>query len=59
MGMTNEQSASTKRVTVYDWLRLIAMIFVVIGHSAYLEVPTRYGGVAYALPDNVLVPSYA
>ena len=41
------------RITVYDWLRLIATIFVVIGHSAYLTIKTTYGGVAYELPTNV------
>ena len=37
---TNEN----KRDTTYDWLRLIATIFVVIGHSAYLSMQTKYGG---------------
>ena len=41
------------RVTVYDWLRLLATIFVVIGHSAYLNIQTTYGGVAYDLPESV------
>lgn len=41
------------RVTVYDWLRLIATIFVVIGHSAYLNIQTTYGGVDYQLQDNL------
>lgn len=41
------------RVLVYDWLRLIATIFVVIGHSAYLSIHTTYGGVEYQLPETV------
>ena len=28
------------RVEIYDWLRLVATIFVVIGHSAYLRIHT-------------------
>lgn len=43
----------TERVTVYDWLRLIATVFVVIGHSSYLSIQTLYGGVAYELPEMV------
>jgi len=44
------QSKSVGRVTLYDWLRLIATIFVVIGHSTYLSIQTLHGGVAYELP---------
>lgn len=32
---------------------MIATIFVVIGHSAYLSIGTTYGGVAYELPNTV------
>ena len=42
-----------KRVSVYDWLRIIATIFVVIGHSTYLNIQTTYGGVNYTLPDDL------
>lgn len=42
-----------ERETIYDWLRLIATIFVVIGHSAYLNIQTTYGGVAYELPAAI------
>ncbi len=41
------------RVVVYDWLRLIAIIFVVVGHSSYLGIHTQLGGVNYVLPPNV------
>ena len=41
------------RVTVYDWLRLIATIYVVIGHSAYLQIQTTFGGVMYELPNDI------
>lgn len=43
---------SGERVTVYDWLRVIATIFVVIGHSSYVNIQTAYGGVSYELPEN-------
>jgi len=42
-----------KREYLYDYLRLIATIFVVIGHSVYLKMSTTYGGVAYIIPDDV------
>lgn len=48
-----------KRVSVYDWLRLIATLFVVIGHSAYLNIQTTYGGVAYELPVHVSAAYYS
>lgn len=41
------------RLVVYDWLRLIATIWVVIGHSAYISMTTTYGGVSYTLPENL------
>lgn len=41
------------RVAEYDWVRLIATVLVVLGHSAYLEASSAYGGVAYGLPANV------
>ncbi len=47
------QYGGEKRVSVYDWMRLIGTIFVVIGHSAYLNIQTSYGGVAYNLPENL------
>lgn len=33
-----------ERVDIYDWVRLIATIFVVIGHSAYLKISAAFGG---------------
>lgn len=41
------------RVDVYDWVRLIAIVFVVVGHSVYLNFHTMYGGVDYAVPNYV------
>lgn len=42
-----------QRTLVYDWLRLIATIFVVIGHSAYLQIITMHGGVSYEIPIDI------
>lgn len=44
-----------QREEVYDWLRLIATIFVVIGHSAYLNIQTTFGGISYELPENISI----
>lgn len=51
--MKEAVNESKKRVDLYDWLRLIATIFVVIGHSAYLVVQSTYGIINYELPANV------
>ena len=40
------RGTGSARVEIYDWLRLVATIFVVIGHSAYLRIHTTFGGVA-------------
>lgn len=45
--------STAKRVTVYDWVRLIAIVFVVLGHSDYLSMGTTYGGVEYLLTPEV------
>ena len=50
---------SNKRVTLYDWLRLLATLFVVIGHSSDLKMVTDIGGVAYRLPEQVSPVYYA
>ena len=47
------QDGMQNREKVYDWVRLIATIFVVIGHSAYLKIHTAHGGVDYILPTNI------
>lgn len=41
------------RITLYDWMRLIGTILVVVGHSAYLSITTSGGGVNYQLPPTV------
>ncbi len=40
-----------ERVSVYDWLRLIATVLVVIGHSRYIAMDATNGSVHYALPE--------
>ena len=42
-----------KHIDEYDWIRVIATILVVIGHSSYLSISTLYGGVNYKLPSTV------
>lgn len=45
------------RVELYDWIRIIATLFVIVGHSVYLKITVAYGGVDYQLPAN-LSPTY-
>lgn len=40
-----------ERVSVYDWLRLIATVLVVIGHSRYISMDATNGGVHYVMPE--------
>lgn len=40
-----------ERISVYDWLRLIATILVVIGHSRYISMDAANGGVHYVMPE--------
>lgn len=50
------QTATPKnncRVELYDWIRILATIFVVIGHAAYIKITTIYGGIDYTLPINL------
>lgn len=42
-----------KHVDAYDWLRVIAIILVVIGHSSYLSISTYLGGVDYEIPSTL------
>lgn len=42
-----------KRDHTYDWVRIIAIFFVVIGHSAYLSMSSTSGGVDYQLPSDI------
>lgn len=38
-----------KHIYFYDWLRIFATVFVVIGHSAYINM----GGTTYELPNGL------
>ena len=46
------ESVGDKRVSYYDWLRIIATFYVVFGHSLYLEYKTIYGGIDYLWLDS-------
>ena len=52
-----QQSEVHARAELYDWIRLLATLFVVLGHSAYLGNKTTYGMVHYDLPLS-LAPAY-
>jgi fucose 4-O-acetylase-like acetyltransferase len=41
------------RIEIYDWIRIIATILVVVGHSEYLHIDALYGGIDYILPNNL------
>lgn len=41
------EKPENKRVSYYDWLRMIATFYVVFGHSLYLDHKTLYGGIDY------------
>ena len=47
----------SKHFNDYDLLRIFAILFVVIGHSAYTIINGDYGGVNNQLPQN-LAPAY-
>lgn len=52
------RSSAADRVASYEWLRLIATLFVVIGHSAYWVVHTTYGGIYYNEALEWVAPVY-
>lgn len=37
-----------KRIKEYDILRVILVLLVIVGHSSYIEIQTKYGGIYYA-----------
>jgi len=41
--MTHNPTGRSGRVALYEWLRLIATLMVVLGHSTYLRISTQYG----------------
>ena len=57
MSQNRENQKPNTRVVIFDWIRLLATIWVVIGHSAYLDDAQTYGSVSFALPE-LLSPSY-
>lgn len=40
-------------VAVYDVIRILAALLVVLGHSTYLTITTDHGGIDYSVPSNV------
>lgn len=42
-----------QRIQIYDWVRVISTLYVVIGHSSYLNIETICGGVNYVLPISL------
>lgn len=50
MENVSAKTPANNRVLLYDWLRLIATVYVVIGHSTYLTITSANGGVFYDLP---------
>lgn len=41
-------AAPAGRVTEYEWMRLLATVLVVVGHSVYWNITTAHGGVYYS-----------
>lgn len=50
--MKMDKEVEGRRVSFYDWLRIIATFCVVVGHSFYLDNMTVYGGIDYLQLDN-------
>lgn len=51
--MNEKTDRLLKRDYTYDWVRLIATILVVIGHSTYLSIQSKLGGVTYDLGPSI------
>lgn len=49
----NVPLTKSKHIALYDWARLFAIICVIVGHSAYLHIATKYGSISYDLPQNL------
>ena len=57
--MTPKNDAVPGRVPEYEWLRLIATVFVVVGHSAFWVINTTHGGVYYGADEfGWIAPAY-
>ncbi len=51
--MKNKYNLLSKKEQEYDCLRVIATIFVVLGHCTYYKISTSYGGIDYSIyADN-------
>lgn len=51
--MKNKYNLLNKKEQEYDCLRVIATIFVVLGHCTYYKISTSYGGIDYSIyADN-------
>lgn len=40
-------------IELYDYIRLFAILCVVLAHSSYITMPAAFGGVDYSLPSNL------
>lgn len=45
----NKYNLLNKKEQEYDCLRIIATIFVVLGHCTYYKISTNYGGIDYSI----------
>ena len=43
------------RVMDYEWMRLLATILVVVGHSSYWIITTTHGGVYYGQDEHLWI----
>ena len=44
---------TSKWNNMYLWIKILGILFVVIGHSEYLTIETKLGGVNYILQSNI------
>lgn len=51
--LSSNDYSNRKKVSVYEWIRIIGTIFVVIGHSAYVSISSQYGEINYAMPEHL------
>ena len=56
--MMQNKAVHPGRVSVYEWLRLIATLMVVLGHSTYLRISTQYGYLNHVSALEWLAPVY-
>lgn len=47
-----ELAVRKEKIVLYDVIRFIAIILVLIGHSTYLNVISNYGGIEYKRYNN-------